>query len=86
MEFPKQVTNQLVSMRTRVRSLALFSVLRIWYCLKLWFSHRCSLEPTLLWCRLAVTAPIQPLAWELPYASGGGTKRQKTNKRTNKKT
>ena len=38
------------------------------------------------WGRPAVTAPIQPLAWELPYASGGGTKRQKTNKRTNKKT
>ena len=22
-----------------------------------------------LWCRLAATAPIQPLAWELPYAT-----------------
>jgi len=21
-----------------------------------------------LWCRLAATAPIQPLAWEPPYA------------------
>ena len=30
-----------------------------------------------LWCRLAVTAPIQPLAWERPYAAGmslGGKK------------
>ena len=23
-----------------------------------------------LWCRLAATAPIQPLAWELLYAAG----------------
>ena len=23
-----------------------------------------------LWCRPAATAPIQPLAWELPYATG----------------
>ena len=30
----------------------------------------CSLDPMLLWlwCRLAATAPIQSLAWELPYA------------------
>ena len=34
-----------------------------------------------LWCRLAATAPIRPLAWELPYdtpASLKKTKRQKT--------
>ena len=32
--------------------------------------HRCSSDPTLLWllCRLAAAAPIQPLAWEFPYA------------------
>ena len=23
-----------------------------------------------LWCRLAATAPIRPLAWEPPYAAG----------------
>ena len=23
-----------------------------------------------LWCRPAAVAPIQPLAWELPYAAG----------------
>ena len=23
-----------------------------------------------LWCRLVAVAPIQPLAWELPYAVG----------------
>ena len=23
-----------------------------------------------LWCRLAATAPIEPIAWELPYVMG----------------
>ena len=32
--------------------------------------HRCGSDPTLLWCRLAAAVPIQPLAWELPYAVG----------------
>ena len=35
-----------------------------------------------LWCRLAATAPIGPLAGEPPYAMGVALKRQKT--RTNK--
>ena len=33
-----------------------------------------------LWCRLAAAAPIQPLAWEPPYAAGAAqeiAKRQK---------
>ena len=33
-----------------------------------------------LWCRPAATAPIRPLAWEPPYATGvalGKAKRQK---------
>ena len=30
-----------------------------------------------LWCRLVVTAPIRPLAWEPPYATGVALKRQK---------
>ena len=40
------------------------------------------LDPTLLrlWRRLAATAPIRPLAWELPYASGVALKQNKTNK------
>ena len=29
-----------------------------------------------LWCRLAATAAILPLAWELPYATGLALKRQ----------
>ena len=37
-----------------------------------------------LWCRPVATAPIQPLAWEHPYAMGVApkkTKRQKKKKR-----
>ena len=45
--------------------------------------HRRSLDLVLLWlwCRLAAKAPIQPLAWEPPYASGSALKRQKTKKK-----
>ena len=58
---------RLGTMRLRVRSLALLSGLRMRRCRE-------------LWCRPAATAPIQPLAWELPYAVGAAlekTKRQK---------
>jgi len=36
-------------------------------------------DPALLWlwCRLAATAAIRPLAWESPYATGAALKRQK---------
>ena len=40
-----------------------------------------------LWCRLAATAPIRPLAWEPPCARGAAleeTKRQKQTDRKNK--
>ena len=33
-----------------------------------------------LWCRLAATAPVQPLAWELPCAAGMALKRKKKKK------
>ena len=41
--------------------------------------HRCSLDITLLWlwCRPEAVAPVQPLAWELPYAMGAALKRKK---------
>ena len=35
-----------------------------------------------LWCRLAATALIRPLAWEPPYASGAA---QRNSKKTKKK-
>ena len=55
--------------------------------------RRHSSDPTLLrlWCRPAAVDPIQPLAWELPYAAGTAlekTKRQyppPKNKRIKKK-
>ena len=34
---------------------------------------------TVAWHRLAATVPIQPLFWELPYASGVALKRQNSN-------
>ena len=41
--------------------------------------RRCSSDPELLWlwCRLATTVPIIPLAWEPPYAAGAALKKQK---------
>ena len=33
-----------------------------------------------LWCKLAATALIQLLAWELPYATGAALKRPKNKK------
>ena len=38
---------------------------------------RHGLDPVLLWrwCRLEATAPIEPLAWEPPYATGVALKR-----------
>ena len=40
---------------------------------------RCGSDPTLLWlwCRPAAAAPIQPLAWKLPYPLGVALKKKK---------
>ena len=45
------------------------------------------LDPTLLWLwwRLAATAPIQPLGWELPYATGVALNKRQKKKKKNKK-
>jgi len=67
MEFPLSLSglrNLLVSRRMQVPSLALLSGLQIWCCCE-------------LWCRPAAAAPIRPLAWELPYATGVALKRKK---------
>jgi len=39
-------------------------------------------DPVLLWlwCRSAAEAPIQPLAWELPHATGLALKKKKKKK------
>ena len=44
---------------------------------------RCGSDPALLWPwhRPAAAAPIQPLAWEHPYATGAALKRKKWEKR-----
>ena len=38
-----------------------------------------------LWCRPAAIAPIGPLAWEFPYASGVALKERKGKKGKKKK-
>ena len=37
-----------------------------------------------LWCRLAAIAPIQPLAWEPPYAMGAAQEMAKRQKKPQK--
>ena len=49
--------------------------------------HRCSSDLALLWlwCGPAAVAPIQPPAWEPPYATGAALKRKKKKERKKKK-
>ena len=44
--------------------------------------HRRGLEQALLWlwCRLVITTPIRPPAWEPPYAACEALKQQKKKK------
>jgi len=58
---------RLGTMRLWVRFLASLSGLKIWHCRE-------------LWCRPAAVAPIGPLAWEPPHATGGALKSKKENK------
>ena len=48
--------------------------------------HRCGSDPELLWLwhRLVATAPIQPLAWEPPYAVGAAQEMVKRSKKSKK--
>ena len=48
-------------------------------------NQRCGLDLALLWlwCRLVVTAPIGPLAWEPPHASGAAQENGKKKKKKN---
>ena len=46
---------------------------------------RLGLNLVLLWHRPATTAPIRPLAWEHPYATGVALKGQKTKDKKKKK-
>ena len=49
--------------------------------------RRCSSYLALLWlwCRLAATALIGPLAWEPPYGTGGALEKARKRKRKKKK-
>ena len=67
-----ELGTQLVSMRTRVRSLASLSGLRIWHCCELW----CRLKT---WLGSCITVAVvqagscssnATLVWELPSAMG----------------
>uniref|UniRef100_A0A8D1BHD7 Cytosolic iron-sulfur assembly component 3 n=1 Tax=Sus scrofa TaxID=9823 RepID=A0A8D1BHD7_PIG len=74
-------------MRLWVRSLPLLSGLRIWRCRELWLGCRRGSDPALLWLwrRPVATAPIQPLAWEPPYAAGAAQEIATTTKDKKKK-
>ena len=43
--------------------------------------HGSDLAVLWVWCKPAATAPIRPLAWEPPYATGSALKRQKKKER-----
>ena len=51
--------------------------------------RRCGSDVVLLllwlWCRPAAVAPIQPVAWGLPYATVMALKSKKSNKKKKKK-
>jgi len=47
--------------------------------------HRHSLDPALLWHRLATTALIRPLAWEPTYATSAALKSKKKKKKKKKR-
>ena len=76
-------TNQTGTRRLQVRSLTSISALRILRCHELWCTSqtwlRSGIAVVLVYVgrRLVATAPIRPLAWELPYALGVALKRQK---------
>ena len=74
---------RLGTMRSQVPSLASLSGLRIWRCCDT--GHRCGSDLVLLWlwCRPEAIAPIQPLAWEPPYALKSKTNKQKAKQKGN---
>ena len=40
-------------------------------------------DPAMLWCRLAATAQIRPLAWKPPYATGAALEKTKKKSKNN---
>ena len=74
-------------MRMQVGSLASLNGLRIQHCCELWCRSQTISDPKLLWlcCRPAAVAPIDPLAWELPYAPCVAQKKKKKQIKKKKK-
>ena len=74
-------------MRLRVQSLASLSGSGIWLAVSCGIGQRCSSDPEVLWLqhKLATAAAVQPLAWELPYATGVGLERKEGRKKERKK-
>ena len=84
---------RLGTMRLWVQSLASVSGLRIWHCLEMWCRSQTRLGSGIpvalvllwLWCRLAATALIRPLAWEPPICHGRGPRNGKKKRPQKKK-
>ena len=69
--------------------LGLAQWLTIQHCRELWCRSQTGSDLALLWLwpRTAGAAPIQPLVWEIPYATGTALKKtEDKNKQTNKQT
>ena len=81
------LTNPTRNHEVAVRSLPLLIGLTIRRCRELWcrlqtrLGSRVAVALLWLWRRPVATAPIQPLAWEPPYAAGAA---QEMPKKTNK--
>ena len=73
-------------MRLQVQYQASLSGLRTWCCHGLWCSFQTLLTVCVvwLWYTPANIAPIQPIAWELAYATGVALEKEKNKQRKTK--
>ena len=78
----QQVKNPTLSVRTRVRSLASLSGLRIWRCCQLWRRSQMQLgsSVTWLWHMSAAVVWIPPEAWECLHAASVALKRKRSDR------
>ena len=81
------LTNPTRNHEVAVRSLALLSGLRIRHCHELWCRSQTQLgsRVAVALFRPVATAPIQPLAWEPPHATGAALEKAKKKKKERKK-
>ena len=73
----QQKRTQIASMRMQVRSLALLSGLRTSTAVSCGVGQRLGSDLALLWLwhRPVVAAPIRPLTWDPPHATGAPLKK-----------